>query len=49
MYLINADIKKTAELNLNVYRVLLIIINCEKIVKSESYKEVTQNMVHRSY
>ena len=38
--LIEADIKKTAELKSDIYKVLLAIIDYEKVVKPELYKEV---------
>ena len=38
--LINADIKKMTELKSDIYKVLLTIINYEKIIKSELCKEV---------
>ena len=40
-HLIGANIKKTLELKLDVCKVLLAIIDCEKVVKPELNKEVT--------
>ena len=48
-HLISADIKKTAELKSDVNITLLTIIDCKKIIKSESYKEVIWDVVHESY
>ena len=48
-HLVSATIKKMTELKSDIYRVLSVIINCEKVVKSESYKEVTWDVVHRSH